>query len=148
MKGHWTMSPTIMFRDRVNVNANVSLIIWEKSWAVSCPSLASVFDQWLQLLFLELLTSQQQAERVSGTDLCSCTCCHSEILILFCSILFYSRLCPSTAGSSPPPESSNFLCPLLSLSIPLPVVPQCHLSNDVLVSQPVLHPLSANLCFY
>ena len=51
--------------------------------------------------------------------------------VLFYSILFYSRLCPSTAGSSPPPESSIFLCPLLSLSIPLPVAPQCHLSNDV-----------------
>ena len=34
-------------------------------------------------------------------------------------ILFYSRLCLSTAGSSPPPESSIFLCPLLSSSIPL-----------------------------
>ena len=35
------------------------------------------------------------------------------------SILFCSRLCPSTAGSDPLPESSNFLCHLLSLSIPL-----------------------------
>ena len=51
--------------------------------------------------------------------------------------LFYSRLCPSTARSSPPPKASNFLCPLLSLSIPLPVVPQCHLSNGVLVFQPM-----------
>ena len=32
------------------------------------------------------------------------------------SILFYSRLCPSTAASSPPSEPSNFLSPLLSLS--------------------------------
>ena len=48
-------------------------------------------------------------------------------------LVFYSRLCPSTAGSSPPPVSSNFLCPLLSLSIPLLVAPQCHLSDDVLV---------------
>ena len=46
--------------------------------------------------------------------------------ILFCSTLFYSRLCPSTTGRSTPPESSNFLCPLLSLSIPLPVALQCH----------------------
>ena len=38
------------------------------------------------------------------------------------SVLFCSRLCPSTAGSSPLPESSNFLCPLLSLSIPPPDV--------------------------
>ena len=30
--------------------------------------------------------------------------------------LFYSRQCPSTAGVSPPPKSSIFLCPLLSLS--------------------------------
>ena len=48
-------------------------------------------------------------------------------------ILFYSRLCSSSTGSSPPPESSIFLCLLLSSSIPLPVAPQCHLSNDVLV---------------
>ena len=47
------------------------------------------------------------------------------------SIWFYSRLCPSAAGSSPRRESSNLFCPLLSLSIPLPVAPQCHLSNDV-----------------
>ena len=46
-------------------------------------------------------------------------------------ILFYSRLCPCTAGSSPAPESPNFVYPCLSLSIPLPVAPQCHLSNDV-----------------
>ena len=62
-------------------------------------------------------------------------------------ILFYSRLCPSTAGRSHLPESSIFLCPLLSLSIPLPVAPQCHHSNDVLVFQLILHPLSAILCF-
>ena len=67
--------------------------------------------------------------------------------VLFCSFLFYSRLCPSTAGSSPPPESSNFLCPLLSLSIPLPVAPQCHLSYNTLVFRLILHPLSATLCF-
>ena len=60
-------------------------------------------------------------------------------------ILFYSTLCPSTAGSSPLPEFSNFLCPLLSLSIPLPVAPQCHLSNDVLVFQLILHALSSVL---
>ena len=33
------------------------------------------------------------------------------------SLLFYFRLCPSTAGSSPPPES-HFLCTLPSLSVP------------------------------
>ena len=63
------------------------------------------------------------------------------------SILSCSWLRPSTAESSPPPESSKFLCPLLSLSIPLPVAPQCHLSNDVLVFRLILHPLSATLCF-
>ena len=57
---------------------------------------------------------------------------------VFYSVLFYSRLCPSTAGSSPPPGSSNFLCFLLSLFIPLPAAPQCHLSNDVLVFQLML----------
>ena len=67
--------------------------------------------------------------------------------ILFYSILFYSRVCPSTAGSSSPPESSIFLCPLLSSSIPLLVAPQCHLSNDLLVFRLILHPLSATLCF-
>ena len=70
---------------------------------------------------------------------------YNDILLLF--YLFYSRLCPSTAGCSPPPES-NFLCPLLSLSIPLSVASQCHLFNDVLVFQLILNPLSATLCFY
>ena len=35
-----------------------------------------------------------------------------------CSILFYSRLCPSSAGSSPVPESSNIFCPLLFSEVP------------------------------
>ena len=61
------------------------------------------------------------------------------------SILFYSVLCPSTAGRGPPPESSNCLCPLLSLSIPLLVAPQCHLSNDVLVFRLILHPATVLL---
>ena len=74
------------------------------------------------------------------TQLCG-LCCPEEY------ILFFSRLCPSTAGSSPPPESSIFLCPLLSLSILLPAAPQCHLSNDVLVFRLILHPLSSTLCF-
>ena len=65
--------------------------------------------------------------------------------LLSAPILFYSNLCPSTAGSNPPPESSNFLCPLLSLSRLLPVAPQCHLSNDILVFQLILHPLSATV---
>ena len=51
-----------------------------------------------------------------------------ETLLMF-NFLFHSKLCPSSAGSSPPPESPNFLCPLLSLSIPLPVAPQCLLSQ-------------------
>ena len=86
-------------------------------------------------------------------DVHLCSVLHTSIspyINTFYSILFnpfYSRLCPSTAGSSPPPESSIFLCPLLSLSIPLPVAPQCHLSNDVLVFQLILLPLSATLCF-
>ena len=72
----------------------------------------------------------------------------SDVILWFVySNLFYSRLCLSTAGSSPPPESSIFLCPLLSSSIPLLVSPQCHLSNDVLVFRLILHPLSATLCF-
>ena len=64
-----------------------------------------------------------------------------------CSILFYSRLCPSTAESDPPPGSFKFFCPLLSLSINSLLPPQCHLPKDVLVFQPILHPLSATLCF-
>ena len=71
----------------------------------------------------------------------------STVSILFYSVLFYSSMRPSTAGSNPPPESSNFLCSLLSLSISLHVAPQCHLSNDVLGFQLILRPLSATLCF-
>ena len=47
-------------------------------------------------------------------------------LTLFFS-LFLSWLCPSTAGNSPQSKFSDFLRPLLSLSIPLPVALQCHL---------------------
>ena len=68
-------------------------------------------------------------------------------LVLLPSILFCSRLCPSTAGHSPPLESSDFFCPLLSLFILLPVAPQCHLSYNVLVFQQILLPLSATLFF-
>ena len=60
-------------------------------------------------------------------------------------ILFYSRLCSYTVGSSPPPESI-FLCPLPSLSIPLPVAPLCHFSNDVFVFQLISRLLYATLC--
>ena len=65
-----------------------------------------------------------------------------SLFFICCSLFFilYSKLCPSTTGSSPPPESSVFLCLLLSLSIPLPVAPQCHLSNDVLVFRQILPP--------
>ena len=42
----------------------------------------------------------------------------------FLFILLCSRLCPSTAESSPLPEYSNFLC------ICYPCPHQCHLSND------------------
>ena len=47
----------------------------------------------------------------------------------------------------PLPESSSFLCPLLSLSIPLPLAVQCHLSNDSLVFQLILCPLSTTVYF-
>ena len=49
----------------------------------------------------------------------------------YTTFLFYSRLCPSPAGSSPPQEYPNFLCPLLSLSIPFSLTPQCHISTSV-----------------
>ena len=96
------------------------------------------------------------------------------------SILFYSRLCPSTAikalYQSPPSFSvlhypcpyrsllphnvtSPFLCPLLSLSIPLPVAPQCHLSDlslslsfAILVHtapcHPTVSPLPCSVLYY
>ena len=67
------------------------------------------------------------------------------ISVLSFTILLYYRLCPSTAGNSPLPESSNFLRLLLSLFIPLPVVPQCHLPIYVLVFRLILYPLSATV---
>ena len=60
-----------------------------------------------------------------------CIRLQTSLYFYFYSILFCSRLCPSTAESIPLSEFSNFFCLLLSLSIPLPVAPQCHLSNDV-----------------
>ena len=56
------------------------------------------------------------------------------------SILFYSRLCSSTASSSPLPESSNFLCSLPSLFILFPVAPLCYLYS-LLVFNLILRPL-------
>ena len=51
---------------------------------------------------------------MNRTEYNSCIAAHfvrgSEKRCSYC-ILFYSRLCPSTAGSSPPPKSSHFLCP-------------------------------------
>ena len=59
--------------------------------------------------------------------------------------LFYSRLCPSAAGCSPPPESFNFvfccLCQHRSL-LSYDITP-----NEVLVFQPILRPASVTLCF-
>ena len=64
------------------------------------------------------------------------------------SILLYSILgCVLPLQETALRQSSIFLCPLLSSSIPLLVAPQCHLSNDVLVFRLILHPLSATLCF-
>ena len=56
---------------------------------------------------------------------------------------FCSKLGPFPAESSPPPVSSTFLCPLLSLPRLFPAAPRCYLSNDVLVFQLILHLLSA-----
>ena len=42
-----------------------------------------------------------------------------------CFSLFHSRLCPSTAWNNPPPESYNFLCPLLLLTALFLVAPPC-----------------------
>ena len=55
---------------------------------------------------------------------------------------FWSSLCPSTSGSNPLPESANFLCLLLSLSVWFPVSPHSHLSKDILVFQLILRLLS------
>ena len=64
----------------------------------------------------------------------------------FCVVLFYSILgCVLPLQEVALHQSSIFLCPLLSSSIPLLVAPQCHLSSDVLVFRLILHPLSATL---
>ena len=77
--------------------------------------------------------------------------------IQFCSVLFYSRLCPSTAGSSPQPLSFNILssailahtvpcCPTLStlqrcFGLPTDLIPFiCH---SVLLSIPEERSLEA-----
>ena len=65
--------------------------------------------------------------------------------VLFCSklcaVLFCSRLCLSTARSSRMQESSNFHCLLLSLSMSLLFVSQCHLPYKVFFFLQILRPL-------
>ena len=68
----------------------------------------------------------------------------------FLSNIFYSiihwRLCPSTEGRGPQPESSNFLAPLLSLFMLLLAI--VSFLQDILVFHPILCPLiSTILCF-
>ena len=88
---------------------------------------------------------------VSSSSGSSAAAAALELSILFYSILGCVLLLQEVAPPPPlpTPESSIFLCPLLSLSIPLPVVSQCYLSNAVLVFRQILHihPLSATLCF-
>ena len=57
-------------------------------------------------------------------------------------LLIYSRLCPSTAGSS----SSSVFQLSLSFAVFGPVAPQCHFSNDVLAFKLTLRPLTSTLC--
>ena len=73
----------------------------------------------------------------------------SSLFTISQTILFYSKLCPSNAGSNPPPvlQLSLSFAILVHTSILLPVAPQYHLSNDVMVFQLILHTLSATLCF-
>ena len=141
----------------VGAGANV-LTRYEVSWVCVlsvCYCFVLVFEHMLtyytillclsvlQYLFVSLLWHGTKCLKVFRIHRQKCLPGHSAITqmdinipvslysVLFCSILFCCRLCPSasTAGSSPLPESSIFLCPLLSLSIPLLVAPQCHLSN-------------------
>ena len=52
---------------------------------------------------------------------------------IFYFIPFRPRLCPSTAESRPPPPPQPPLHPLvLSLSLSLPVAPQCHITEGLL----------------
>ena len=74
--------------------------------------------------------------------------CLKSFCTRFSSIIFYPRLCLSTAGSKPLPESSNFPWPMLPLSILLHAAQQCHPPNDVLVFHLVLRSLSTTLCFF
>ena len=76
-----------------------------------------------------------------------CTQCAECFVVFFTNKCFaFAILFSSTGGCNPQPGSSNCLCPLLSLSIPFPVAPQCHLSNEALVFQLILRPLSDTLC--
>ena len=86
--------------------------------------------------------------------------CHLSLSLSFAILVYTAPCCPTMSSLPfsvlcypclyrsllPHNVISPFLCPLLSLSIPLLVAPQCHLSNDVLVFQLILHPLSATNC--
>ena len=81
-----------------------------------------------QSYYVTLRSSYYSTSSVAISALAAELAARSVVQSKFSSVL--SKLCPSTAGSNPPPESSNFLCPLLSLSIPQPFAPQCHLSKE------------------
>ena len=79
---------------------------------------------------------QSSVSRDSNSNQANNTLGHQLLVVCHCGndkngIQFYNVL--PCAGSSPPSESSNFLCPLLSLSMLLPVDPQCHTLNNLLV---------------
>ena len=69
-------------------------------------------------------------------------------LSFFLSSCIHSRLCPSAAESRRQAESTNVLCPLLSLAMLLLVVAQCRLVNGFSIFQLMTRrQLSAIICF-
>ena len=98
--------------------------------------MGNVFQAWFQFCSVcEVLSGFYFGEKFSDFEASVVLHLCISVCVCFRVLHVYLRLCPTTAGRSPLSESSNILCPLLSLSIPFPVAPQCHLSNDVLVFQ-------------
>ena len=127
-----------------DISAAWMQVLPSDNWYISSLDASStqwqLIYQWLGCKFYPVITDTSVAwMQVLPSDISA-----AWIKVLFYCILGYVLPLQEVALR----QSSIFLCPLLSSSIPLLVAPQCHLSNDVLVFQLILHPHASSTQWY